>query len=365
MKENLREGFTTGSAAAAAAKAGTAFLLGEGENKNVDIPLPGKRRLKIPVSAYQPLEPNKVRVTVTKDAGDDPDVTNRAEIECFVELFQDKRDGKIVLIGGEGVGIVTLPGLAVAVGEAAINPGPRKQIQEAVQEALAEAGSSAAVTVTVQVPRGRDLARKTMNPRLGIEGGISILGTRGTVRPFSHEAYAASISLALDVAKAQGAKVAALSTGRATESFLRKDFPDLTDRAFVPIADYFAFSLEQAAKKGFKDIIVGCFFGKLVKMAQGAGYTHAKQSVIDFDTLADWCLSAGLTEEKIRAVRGANTARQALEIILKEPDPDPVLCAVTKKALESAQGFAGSGPRIEYHVYGFDGAALCRVQGGN
>jgi len=358
MKERLREGFTTGSAAAAAAKAGTVFLLGGGENKEVEIPLPGKGRLKIPISAYQPLSANTVRVTVIKDAGDDPDVTHGAEIECLVEVFRDERSEEIVLKGGKGVGRVTLPGLAVAVGEAAINPEPRKQILAAVREALAKAGKNAAVTVTVQVPRGEELARKTMNPRLGIEGGISILGTRGTVKPFSHEAYAASISLALDVAKAQGLEVAALSTGRATESFLRKDLPDLPDRAFIPIADYFAFSLERAAKKGFKTIVIGCFFGKLVKMAQGAAYTHAKEAEIDFDALADWCLAAGLVKEKIRAIRGANTARQALDIILEEPDPRPCLLAVTQKAVHAAQGFAGSGPRIEYRVYGFDGAAL-------
>ncbi len=365
MNKNLKEGFTTGSAAAAAAKAGTAFLLGGGQSKEVDIPLPGQGRLTIPVSAYQPLNANTVCVTVIKDAGDDPDVTHGAEIECLVEVFREKRSEEIILRGGKGVGIVTLPGLAVPVGEAAINPEPRKQIRAAVQEALDQAGSGAAVNVTVQVPRGLELARKTMNPRLGIKDGISILGTRGTVKPFSHEAYAASIALALDVAKAQGADAVALSTGRAAERFLRRDLPELEGKAFIPIADYFAFSLREAAKKGLKTIILGCFFGKLVKMAQGAAYTHAKEAVIDFEALADWCLDAGLAEERASAIRGANTARQALEIILQAPDPQPILLAVTSKALDSAQGFAGPGPGIEYRVYGFDGAALCRVQGGN
>ena len=181
-----RIGVTTGSCSAAAAKAALFVLAGVDVSQNMDIPLPDGKRLAVPVDRAD-WENGEAVAEVVKDAGSDPDVTHRARIRARLRFLPDGDNGEVELVGGSGVGRVTQPGLPVAVGEAAINPEPRRQIREAVGEALREAGVSSAVEVILEVDRGRELAKKTMNPRLGIVDGVSILGTRGTVLPYSTE----------------------------------------------------------------------------------------------------------------------------------------------------------------------------------
>ena len=153
--------------------------------------------------------------------------------------------------GGTGVGKVTRPGLPVPVGESAINPVPRRQIKEALLECLEEAGVRSAVSVTVEVANGEKIAKKTLNPRLGIIGGVSILGTRGTVKPFSNKAYKDTITMSMDVAKAEGLNAIVLSTGGRSERFLKELLPDFPETAFIQVADFFSFSFKEAAKRGF------------------------------------------------------------------------------------------------------------------
>lgn len=360
--KRLRHGFTTGSAAAAAVKAALMALLTGGETPTeMDIPLPDDGRLTVPVESVE-IHGDHARATVIKDAGDDPDATNRARISCTVCLMNGPGKGSVEIRGGQGVGMVTKPGLPVPPGEPAINPGPRKQLQKAVRECFLSAkAEQTGVMICIEVADGERIARKTLNPRLGIVGGISILGTRGTVIPFSHKAYEDTITMSMDVARAQGAKIIVLSTGGRSERLAKKLNPELEDSCFIQVADFFAFSLKEAAKRGFEHIIYSCFFGKLVKMAQGYPYTHAKKASIDFAALAEWCGSCGMEEKDLRIIRGANTARQALEIICKSKVGYRITGRIIGEAISNARRFAGEGPRITYCLFSMEGELLAEM----
>lgn len=360
-KKKLREGFTTGSAAAAGAKAALLFLGGRRNIAGVDIPLPVGGRLTVPVAGLE-MVGDGARATVVKDGGDDPDATHKAKIEITVSLDPAGKTGEVFVGGGKGVGVVTRPGLPVPVGEKAINPVPRRQIGEAVREALTQEGLKGAVSVTIEVEDGERIARNTFNPRLGIMGGISILGTRGTVKPFSNKSYRDTIVVSMDVAKASGTDAVALSTGGRSEGFLREIRPDLADFSFIQVADFFSFSLQEAAKRGFKDVLYTCFFGKMIKMAQGHPNTHARKSRIDFGMLAQWCGALGLGKEEENAVGRANTAREALGIILGDRRGEKVLSNVIQRAVRAARNFAGPLPNIEYYLFDFEGGLLSTCQ---
>jgi cobalt-precorrin-5B (C1)-methyltransferase len=365
-RKKLREGFTTGSAATAGAKAALLFLSGKKKIKKVNIPLPVGGRLSVPVAQIERIGQG-ARVTIIKDAGDDPDVTHKAKIRATVKFFQGKAGEEIVIKGGKGVGKVTRPGLPIPIGEPAINPAPRQQIREAVREGLTESGLRGTVSVTIDVVNGEKIAEKTLNPRLGIVGGISILGTRGTVKPFSNKAYRETITASMDVAKASGLSMIALSTGGKSENFLKKQHPELPEIAFIQVADFFSFSLQEAVRRGFQDILYACFFGKIIKMAQGHPYTHAKDSRIDFDLLAQWCGSLGMKEEKTRIIKKANTGREARGVIREDKNGENIFSDIVKRAIFSARTFAGPSPTITYELFDFDGERLAtqRDEGAN
>ena len=359
----LRTGFTTGSAAAAGAKAALLGLLGQADGiDKVEIPLPEEGRITIPIDEVMIFK-NRARAVVIKDAGDDPDVTDGARIVSVVSLAPVSGASEVIIKGGHGVGKVTRPGLPIKVGEPAINPGPRKQIVRAVKEVLQEAGRNYRVIITIEVPEGEEIAKKTLNPRLGIVGGISILGTRGTVIPYSNEAFQATISLALDVAVASGSKIICLSTGRKSGKYLRMCYPALpliSEEIFVEVGDFFAFSLKEVRARKFEQVFYGCFFGKLIKMAQGFESTHAKYGKIDFDLLARWIKEQGVSKAKAELARRANTARQVLEIILEDPAGPGVLSCITRKAIASARRFLGPGPKLIFHLFDMDGRLLVK-----
>lgn len=359
-EKRLRHGFTTGSAAAAGAKAGVLYLGGRGLVRKVEIPLPIGGRLMVPISTVS-TNGKGCSVTVIKDAGDDPDVTHKARITSIVRLLPEGKDGEIIIKGGRGVGKVTRPGLPVPVGEWAINPVPRRQITEAVLEGLNETGVKGAVSVIIEVINGERIAKKTLNPRLGIIGGISILGTRGTVKPFSNQAYKDTITMSMDVARAAELSTIALATGAKSERFLKEQRPNLPDISFIQVADFFSLSLKEANKRGFKEILYSCFFGKLIKMAQGYPYTHARRSEIDFNELSDWCMVIGMDRDRANRIRKANTAREALGLILEDNNRDAVIRDITKKALFSARRFAGSGPEISFYLFDFEGSVLANL----
>jgi len=358
----LREGFTTGTAASAAAKAAVLWLADRMERAEIEVPLPPGGRHVVPIARYE-AEGAGVRVTVVKDGGDDPDVTHRAEIQALVVLDLGLGDGEIVLKGGKGVGRVTLPGLPIPPGEPAINPAPRAQIADACREALREAGKQGGARVVIEVPEGERLAQKTLNPRLGILGGISILGTRGTVKPFSHASYVATIESGLDVARAAGLTHAILSTGGRSERLAREDLPHVPELACVQFADFFAPALTAAVARGFTRLTLSVFFGKLAKQAQGLPNTHARTAPLDLPALAAICAEAGLEPEAVARVAAANTALAAQDVILASPAGQACLQAVAAHAMACARKFAGPGPVLEYRVYTQDGKRLLTLEG--
>ncbi|MDR3640343.1 MAG: cobalt-precorrin-5B (C(1))-methyltransferase CbiD [Humidesulfovibrio sp.] len=356
----LREGFTTGSAAAAAARAATLFALTGETPQRVDIPLPpphvGKRLTIAIADAVD--DDLGVRAGVIKDGGDDPDATHGARIEAHVTLDPAFSGvGPHVLIGGgRGVGTVTLPGLPVAVGQAAINPGPMEQIRQSVLEVLPE-DFKGVVLVFIEVPEGEAIAKHTLNPRLGITGGISILGTGGIVRPYSHGAWAECVRRSLDVARAAGHSCAVLTTGRRSERFFQERFPYAPDICLVQAADFFAESLRDAAARGFTCVIWAVFFGKLVKQAQGFASTHAREAMLNFALLAEWAREAGADAMEVQAVSQANTAAQALAL-LRGPVASRLTVLLASRARDAAKTHTGPGLDVRYVVFGLDGQCL-------
>ncbi len=352
----LRHGFTTGTAAAAAAKAAALHLLSGSAQDVVDVPLPPGGRMAVAIRESRE-DGGGVLAAVVKDGGDDPDVTHKAVIRALVRRAPGEG---IVLRGGPGVGRVTRPGLPVAVGEPAINPAPRAQIRQAVAEALRDGNAAPAtgLDVEIRVDRGEEITLKTFNPRLGIVGGISILGTRGTVKPFSNAAYQATIRQCLDVMEAGGVARPCLTTGGRSERFLRQARPDTPETACVQVADFFFYSMREVGRRGFGSVLWGVFFGKLVKQAQGHRYTHARSADLDLPTLADWCAECGFPGAVCADVAAANTAMQVLGMVAHMPQAPALYALLTGRAAGFAREFGGRGLGVDYLLFDFDGRVL-------
>ncbi len=354
----LRTGFTTGTAAAAAAKAALTCLLTGACPERVRVRLLTGETLSIPVESAARVSDEQAVARVVKDAGDDPDVTHRALIGARVTLLDaGAGDPDTVRIeGGPGVGRVTKAGLDVPPGRPAINPGPRRMIRRAVNDVRLRYGPSGPVSVEVFVPCGEQLARKTLNARLGILGGISILGTTGLVRPMSHEAYRATIRKAMDVARAAGVRSLLLTTGRRSERFSQRLWPDLPEEAFIQIGDYFAFSLRAAADRAFEGATLAVFFGKAVKMARGVPHTHAARSRQNLSQLAAWTLAETGDADLAERVRGANTARHAFDMLY--PRHAAVIRRVGRRVVSAARRFAGEKPDVNCLIFDFEGRVI-------
>jgi cobalt-precorrin-5B (C1)-methyltransferase len=360
-RKELRQGFSTGTAAAAAAQGALYELLGRPCPDRVEVPLPGGGSITVPLHRHSRID-DRGEAVVIKDGGDDPDVTHQAEIGARVRyLPTSASSGEIILAGGAGVGRVTKPGLSVPVGEPAINPVPRRMIRKGLEQIWDQvgAGEPLGLEVEIFVPRGEELAQHTLNPRLGIVGGISILGTTGLVKPFSHEAYRATIAASLRVARAAALQHIAFSTGGKSEGYLKALLPELPEEAFVQMGDYVRFALQVAAHMKFGEITTVAFFGKAVKIAQRFGHTHASQGLADLQALGRWTLDLTGDELLAQAVAQANTARQVLEI-LTEARAGQVVAQVGARMLAALRDYAGPGPRLTGVVLDFDGATLWR-----
>jgi cobalt-precorrin-5B (C1)-methyltransferase len=360
-RKELRSGFSTGSAAAAAAQGALYELLGLPCPERVEVPLPGGGSLTIPLH-YHGRQGARGEAAVVKDAGDDPDVTNGAEIGARVWRLEGRgTKEEIVFQGGKGVGRVTKPGLVLAVGEPAINPVPRKMIRRSLGQVWQKLGPGQPLRLGVEifVPGGEELARHTLNPRLGIVGGLSILGTTGLVKPFSHAAYRATIVASLKVARALGLKQIVYTTGGKSESHLQAQLPELPVEAFVQMGDYVRFALKTAGNLGFAEITVGAFFGKALKIAQGWGHTHASRGLADLKQLGRLVLEKTGDEHLAQEVSQANTGRQALEILLTVQAVS-VVAAVGSRMLAALRSFAGPGPTLAALILDFNGLPLWR-----
>ena len=357
-----RTGFTTGACAAAAAKAAAACIAGGSPPESVSVRLPrGGDPAEFAVGRCEyDGSARTATCSVVKDAGDDPDVTHGAEIVATATVDPDGSAGAVEVEGGEGVGTVTKPGLGLEIGAPAINPVPRAMITAEVEEAAAPLlAGGASIKVVVSVPAGRDLAPKTDNPRLGIVGGISILGTRGIVVPFSTAAFAASIRQSIDVAVAMGDRRIVLSTGGRSEEFARA-LTGLADHCYVQMGDFAGYAVEQCAKKGIEDAIIAGFIGKLAKMAAGASQTHVKGSKVDTAFLARLASEAGAPDGEASLVRGANTARHVLEIASGRSWAGAFLEGVCGQVGSHMRRRAGEGLRLEVVMFGFDGEVLAK-----
>lgn len=354
-KDKLRTGFTTGTAATAAAKASLLAIINQKEIKSVEVSLPKEKKILINLFSCQ-FNTTSARCSVIKDGGDDPDVTHGAEI--IVDLQITNNTNQIEIDGGKGVGRVTKPGLGLEIGSAAINPTPKKMITENLMEVGREILEKNGIKVTISVPKGEELAPKTDNPRLGITGGISILGTTGIVIPYSTASFAAAIRQSIDVTLAMKDDTVVLTTGGRSEEFSRRVI-SLPDHCFVQMGDFSGYAIEQCAKKGIKKAHVAGFIGKLTKIAMGVKQTHVKGSKVDMEFLAKTASSCGATKETLDQIKSANTARHVQEIVLKNKVNGffSYLCSEVNKQMRL---HSNNKVDIEVILFDFDGSILGR-----
>lgn len=300
----LRYGWTTGACAAAAAKAAYAALLGRGFLDPVSITLP-KGEQPVFALALSARGEGWTRAGVVKDAGDDPDVTHGATIVATLM----RSDGGLVFAGGEGVGRVTQPGLPIPPGEPAINPAPRALIEASLRDLTGPGPLD--VMVEISVPGGAEIAKQTWNPRLGIEGGISILGTTGIVRPFSCAAWIASIHRGIDVAAATGLAHVVGATGSTSEAAARARYPALPDHAWLDMGDFVGGMLKYLRQHPAPRLTIAGGLAKMTKLAQGAGDLHSGRSQVDFAALGQRAASIGLDPAPVAAAGTALAAYEA------------------------------------------------------
>ncbi len=298
----LRRGWTTGACATAAVSAALTQLWGGAFPTAVSITLPGGETPEFSLH-HQDFGDGWAEAGILKDAGDDPDVTHG----CLVIARVREAPGGVTFRAGDGVGTVTKPGLPIPPREAAINPKPREFMTAIVAELAAEFGREPNIEITISIPNGAEIAQKTWNPRLGIEGGLSILGTTGIVRPFSCAAWIASIHRGIDVARADGLTHVAGCTGSTSEAAVQALF-SLPDHAMLDMGDFAGGLLKYLMKHPIPRITIGGGIGKITKLAQGARDLHSGRSQVDFKQLSDWAVAAGLPN-----VANANTALEALE----------------------------------------------------
>ncbi|MGI9122010.1 MAG: cobalt-precorrin-5B (C(1))-methyltransferase, partial [Rubrobacter sp.] len=334
----------TGTCAAAAAKAAARALVSGESQASVDVKLPGKgleRRVEFDVERCD-LGDSWAEAVVIKDAGDDPDVTDGAHLTARVSWREHQG---LELDRGDGVGLVTRPGLGLPVGGPAINAVPRRMISYSVEEVLDP--DEIGVRVVISVPDGEKMAEKTTNARLGIVGGISILGTTGIVRPFSTAAWAASVVQAVNVMGAQGHKTFVLSTGGLTEKAAMRLLPNLEEVNFIEVGDFTG----QAIKKAVENGLERCFFvgmaGKISKLAAGVMMTHWTRSKVDNDLLAEITIEAGGSTAVVEEVKGANTARHAYEL-WRSARLERAADLLCKRAAENLAEYAER--KLEVHV---------------
>ena len=370
-----RTGFTTGTCAAAAARAATLGVREGAVPAEITSELANGKHVRFTVheghvtgghcngSAEDdghPAPRRCARAVVVKDAGDDPDATHGAHLTADVCVLPG-RAGEIVLRGGVGVGIVTKEGLGLEVGGPAINPVPRRNIRANVLAVAGELLVRDGLEVTISVPDGEERAKKTLNARLGILGGISILGTTGIVRPYSTAAFRASVVQAVEVAHAQGQTQVVFTTGGRTEKFAMRQLPALDEACFVQMGDFVKAAFQAAIKCHMREIHVGAMVGKLTKMSQGLAVTHAWKAEIDRDVLADCACEVGAPPDLVEEIRAAETARFAAERLAALALTVPFHRALALRARHSLTTRYPGDYRLTILVCDFDGRFICRL----
>ncbi|QUH27379.1 cobalamin biosynthesis protein CbiD [Serpentinicella alkaliphila] len=332
--KKLRTGFTTGSCAAAAAKAAVYMLFNDRILEQVEIDTPKGWKLKLDVNDPVITE-EYATCYIIKDAGDDPDITDGIHVYAKVRKVITK---EIKIISGKGIGIVTMPGLQVKPGSPAINPIPMVMIKKEVSEVLPK---GTGIEIELSIPAGEELAKKTFNPRLGIVGGLSILGTTGIVEPMSEDAIKDTLALELNYKKEVGLSSIVLVPGNYGEVF-SKTWLNIKEDKIVKISNYLGFALEKCSELGFKRVILAGHIGKLVKPAGGIFYTHSRVSDTRMEILVAYLGIMGCPQHKLVQIMECRTTEEAIQIIESEDFEDIYITLVDKCALRCEEYVFGS-----------------------
>lgn len=306
-----RKGFTTGACSAAAARAATLGLVTGQVPESVECLLPDGQLVLFSITDGC-CDGKQAHAVVIKDAGDDPDCTHGAHMTADVSLLADT-PGQVALKGGPGVGTITQRGLGLEVGGPAINPVPRRNIEDNVRAAAGDLLTRMGLEVVISVPEGEKMSKKTLNSRLGIVGGISILGTTGIVHPYSTAAFRASVVQGVEIAAGQGLDTVVLTTGGRTEKFAMRERPHLAEASFVQMGDFLRYAVDTVVAMGIRHVIIGGMVGKLTKIAQGETITHAGRNAVDTDLVADIAAAVGAPPDVCDDIRRAETARYGSE----------------------------------------------------
>jgi|SRR5215469_1653086 len=352
----LRRGWTTGACAAAAARAAFAAMLSRDFPDPVSIRLPRGRVASFRLALAE-LGESTARAGVTKDAGDDPDVTHGALV--IVETAWARPGSGIGFAAGDGVGTVTRPGLPLAVGEPAINPAPRTMIRDALLDAAAENGAPPPdLTVTISIPGGERLAEKTMNARLGIVGGLSILGTTGIVVPYSCASWISAIHRGIDVARAAGLEHIAAATGATSEQAVQQLYK-LPDHALIDMGDFVGATLKYLRGHPVARLTIAGGFAKLAKLASGHLDLHSARSRVDIGALAQMLGELGVDASTAAAARAARGAAEIL--VLAGTKREALAHAVAARAREVALATLSGKTAVEIAVFDRQGSFLALV----
>ena len=335
--KKLRLGYTTGSCAAAAAKAAAWMLLTGQRKERIQLQTPKGITLDLQVCDIR-MEPERVSCATEKDSGDDPDVTKGMHITATVSR---RREPGVLIDGGKGVGRVTKPGLDQPVGNAAINSVPRQMIRENVDEVCRAADYHGGLDVVISAPGGEEIARKTFNPRLGIEGGISILGTSGIVEPMSEEALVGSIQVEIRQKVASGARYLLVTPGNYGETFLREHMT-LPFSESVKCSNFVGQTIDMAQQLGVKGILFVAHIGKFVKVAAGIMNTHSRWADGRGEILSANALRAGISREAALEILEAATTEEALSVVVREGLLDAVMEQLTTRIHDHLNRRAGA-----------------------
>ncbi len=323
--KQLRCGYTTGSCAAGAAKAAAEMLLSGKECTQIDLMTPAGVLLHLDIHDIK-RDQTSVSCAVIKDSGDDPDATRG----IYVYAAVSKCESGIIIEGGEGIGIVTKPGLDQPVGSPAINSGPRRMITEAVKEITEKYRETCGFRIVISAPQGIEIAKKTFNPRMGIEGGISIIGTTGIVEPMSNQAIVDTIRTEANMRKAAGEQTLILTVGNYSEHFVSLQLPDLSARC-VMCSNFIGEAVDIGIALGFRRILLIGHIGKLVKLGSGIMNTHSSYADGRMETLIACAALAGAPLEVLQQISSCVTTDAALEVLSGCPAADKTLSVLTER----------------------------------
>lgn len=353
--QGTREGYTTGASAAATAEAACRVLERNERPEIVAVRSPLGFDLMIPINRLA-FSPGTATAGAIKDGGDDPDVTHGAEVLATVRRVPEPG---VHVRGGAGVGTITQPGLELPPGSAAINPVPRRMIAEAIARVLGTDRPEPGVEVTIAIPGGEELAKKTLNSRIGIVGGLSILGTTGVVRPMSTASWRASVLQSIDVAAANSLRHIALTTGGRSERFARQVYPALPEMALVQMGIFTGDALRRAVERGVSKVSVCGMIGKLAKLATGQMQTHVAGGGVDVAFLADLARDAGTDAALAASIAAANTARHVEELI-DAAGFETFYRHVAARAAACCNAHAGRRLEVEVILFDFEGRIHAR-----